>query len=113
MISMRHAHLPALIVTVALLLLSQPCLSQSTSDGLSAADAAQEGFSVHRLDEMQKAVETGNFKAITSVLIARHGKIIYEHYFDNDGPDSLRNTRSATKTVTGALVGLAIDRRSY
>jgi CubicO group peptidase (beta-lactamase class C family) len=59
---------------------------------------------------MQKAIDAGEFKAVTSVLIARQGKIIYEHYFDKDDVDGLRNTRSATKTITSALIGLAIDR---
>ena len=44
------------------------------------------------------------------MLIARHGKIVYEHYFDSDRVDGLRNTRSATKTITGTLIGVAIDR---
>lgn len=102
--------LPAVAgLVLATLLLACLTVAQVAADGLSATDPAQEGFSVRRLDEMEKAIGAGDFKAITSVLIARHGKIIYEHYFDKDGADGLRNTRSATKTITGALVGLAID----
>jgi len=63
------------------------------------------------LDSVTKAVEAGDFKQVTSVVVARHGKPIYEHYFDKDGADSLRNTRSVSKTVTGMLVGLAIERQ--
>src|SRR2546427_6441835 len=87
-------------------------LAQVLNDGWSTAPPAEEGFSNERLAEMQKAIESGEFKAITSVIIARHGRIVYEHYFDSDGSDGLRNTRSATKTITGTLIGLAIDRRS-
>lgn len=68
------------------------------------------GISAERLGEMEQAIKAGNFKAITSVLIARHGKLAYEHYFDSDGVDGFRNTRSATKTITGMLIGAAIDR---
>ena len=95
---------------ITILILSHCALTQTVGDGLSTADPVQEGFSGKRLDEMQKAIQAGEFKAITSVLIARQGKIIYEHYFDKDGVDGLRNTRSASKTITGALIGLAIDR---
>ena len=96
--------------SLAVVLFQAFALAQGTRDGLSTADLAQGGFSVQRLGEMEKAIQNGDFKQITSVLIARHGNILYEHYFDNDGVDALRNTRSATKTLTGAFVGLAVDR---
>ena len=63
------------------------------------------------LDAVTTAIEAGEFKQITSVVVAQHGKPIYEHYFDKGGPEGLRNTRSVGKTVTGMLVGLAIERK--
>jgi CubicO group peptidase (beta-lactamase class C family) len=80
-------------------------------DGLSAVTPSSVGISAERLGQMEQAIKAGDFQAVTSVLVARHGKLAYEHYFDSAGVDGLRNTRSATKTITGMLVGTAIDRR--
>ncbi len=74
---------------------------------LALSSAAHAG----ELDAVTTAVEAGEFKQITSVVVAQHGKPIYEHYFDKEGAESLRNTRSVSKTITGMLVGLAIDRK--
>ncbi|MGH9600881.1 MAG: serine hydrolase domain-containing protein [Terriglobales bacterium] len=85
---------------------------QSLEDGWPTARAESVGFAPTRLAAMEKAIRAGEFKKITSVLIARNGKLVYEAYFDETGIDGLRNTRSATKTITGMLVGIAIDRRA-
>ena len=42
------------------------------------------------------------------MLIARHGKLVYEGYFDGDAA-TLRDTRSATKSITDILIEIAID----
>jgi len=63
------------------------------------------------LDAVTTAIEAGEFKQITSVVVAQHGKPVYEHYFDKGGAESLRNTRSVTKTVAGMLIGLAVERK--
>lgn len=73
------------------------------------ADPGSEGVSAERLRAMDSAISAGTFQRTTSVLIARRGRLVHEAYFDDLGADGLRNTRSVTKTVTGMLVGIAIN----
>ncbi|WP_426116855.1 serine hydrolase domain-containing protein [Massilia sp. PWRC2] len=73
---------------------------------LATTDARADQF-----DAVTAAIEAGTYKEITSVVVARGGKLVYEHYFDKEGAEALRNTRSVTKTVTGMLVGLAVERK--
>jgi CubicO group peptidase (beta-lactamase class C family) len=58
---------------------------------------------------MEHASASGTFQKIGSVVVAQDGHIVYEHYFAGDA-STLRDTRSATKTITSMLVGIAIDR---
>lgn len=78
------------------------------------ATPAAEGLSASKLDAMSAAIKAGQFQQITSVLIARHGKLVFEAYYDegqkDGGPEARRNTRSTTKTVTAMLAGAAIAR---
>ena len=69
--------------------------------------AADGGLSPSKLQSMEAAVRTGPFTKIGSVLIARNGKLVYEAYFDGDA-NTRRDTRSATKSITDVLVGIAI-----
>ncbi|HEY0334765.1 MAG TPA: serine hydrolase [Stenotrophomonas sp.] len=62
-----------------------------------------------RLRAIEAKVADGSFKQITSVLVVHDGHPVYEHYFDGDA-DTLRDVRSATKSVTALLAGVAIDR---
>ncbi|MET0272900.1 MAG: serine hydrolase [Phenylobacterium sp.] len=73
-----------------------------------AATPASQGVSAEALSALDAAVRAGTYQKVTSVLIARHGRLIHEAYFDDGGADLRRNTRSATKTVTAMLVGAAI-----
>jgi len=76
-----------------------------------AIDPAAVGLSAQRLTQMEQSIRAGDFEQVTSVLISRGGKLAFERYFDEAGKEGLRNTRSATKSVTGMLIGIAIDRR--
>jgi len=68
------------------------------------------GISIDKLRAMETAIRAGDFKKIGSVLISRHGKLAYESYFDGDAT-TLRDTRSATKSITDILIGISIDEK--
>ena len=88
---------------------SQASQGVSTADGAWAmASAAESGLSNAKLKALDTDIRAGKFVKIGSVLIARHGKLVYEGYFDGDAA-TLRNTRSATKSITDVLVGIALD----
>lgn len=70
-----------------------------------------EGISADPLKKMEAAIRSGDLKKITSVLIARHGKLVYENYFNGSNADTLQDTRSATKSITDMLIGIAIDQK--
>ncbi len=47
---------------------------------------------------------------LRSILVARHGKLVVEQYLNSFAVETIHDVRSAGKTFTGALVGIAIDR---
>lgn len=113
---MRLLLVCSLIVAVASVSLAQGAKEvtapQTGQDGWTTASAESVGLSATRLQAMESAIRSGEFKRITSVLVARHGKLAYEAYFDGTDAATLRNTRSATKTVTGMLIGIAIEKKA-
>jgi CubicO group peptidase (beta-lactamase class C family) len=82
----------------------------ASADGLDSAPAESQGVSTTPLKSMEAAIRAGDFKKIGSVVLARHGKVVYEGYFDGDA-STLRDTRSATKSITDALIGIAIKEK--
>lgn len=99
----------ATLLTLALVWSSAATIAQTQPSNADwpKASAADSGLSEAKLRSMDAAIRSEEFKKIGSVLIARHGKLAYEGYFDGDAT-TLRNTRSATKSITDALVGIAI-----
>ena len=101
-------------ILVAVCGLSASALSQSAShtevSHLPLESKTANVISTDKLQAMETAIRAGDFKKIGSVLVARHGKLVYEGYFDGDAT-TLRDTRSATKSITDILIGLAIDEK--
>jgi CubicO group peptidase (beta-lactamase class C family) len=82
---------------------------RQADDGWEVASVASAGLDDARLVELATAIDEGEFGDISSILVARDGKLVYEKYFSGNAAD-LRNTRSVTKTITGMLLGQAIER---
>jgi CubicO group peptidase (beta-lactamase class C family) len=83
---------------------------ESRKDGWVISKVEAEGLSAKPLADMEVAIRAGEFKKIGSVVLARHGKLVYEGYFDGDAT-ALRDTRSATKSITDVLIGIAIGEK--
>lgn len=78
-------------------------------DGFPSADAESVGLSASRLAGAEAAIRSDEFTGVTSMLIARNGHIAYELYAGTNESQAI-NTRGVTKTITGMLIGVAIDR---
>ncbi|SIQ84215.1 serine hydrolase domain-containing protein [Pontibacter lucknowensis] len=81
------------------------------NDGIAVAAPTAVGINAQNLAALDSAIRSDKFKNITSVLIARNGQLVYEQYYQGFADSSLHDTRSATKSITGLLIGLAIDNK--
>lgn len=106
MARLRTHFLTALLIP--LVMLARPAHAQTEKDGWTRTSLKDAGLSEDKLHAMSAAVRSDQFKKIGSVVIARHGKLAFEDYIEGDA-NSLRDTRSATKSITGVLIGLAVQ----
>lgn len=66
-------------------------------------------ISLEKLEALDSAIRGQEFSNINSVLLAREGQLLFERYYNGYSADSYHDTRSSTKSITGILIGLAID----
>ena len=72
----------------------------------SLAAAQHEGFDTGRLRAAERRFETTH--GLGSVLVQRHGRLVFERYYHGASADKPRNVFSVTKSVVSALVGIAL-----
>jgi CubicO group peptidase (beta-lactamase class C family) len=75
--------------------------------GWRTADPKAHGIDPAGLAKIDQDV-TGGYNQVRSVLVVRHGYLVYERYWEGADPVSGHDLRSVTKSVTGALVGIAL-----
>lgn len=83
---------------------------EQTGDGWRTASITDQGIDPTLITEMVDRIRAGSYTGINSVLLVRGGALVLEEYFGGASRDSLHSMRSAAKSVTSALVGIAIDR---
>jgi CubicO group peptidase (beta-lactamase class C family) len=82
-------------------------------DGWPVGSLEEMGMAVSPIEDMVRMIvdtpmDTISAPYIHAVLIARHGTLVVEEYFHGHTADTPHDTRSASKTVTSTLIGLAI-----
>jgi CubicO group peptidase (beta-lactamase class C family) len=69
-----------------------------------------EGIDRQRLLDVVLAAREGRHGRMTSLLVARNGRLVAEEYFNGWPAQGAHTMQSVSKSVTSLLVGLAIDR---
>lgn len=79
------------------------------SDGWPTASADAVGLDPAPLEAATNAIGDGTFPKVDSMLVVRQGRLVHEAYFNGFDRERLHDLRSATKSITSALVGIAVD----
>jgi len=85
-------------------------VSEQSADGVSpwpTSPPEEQGMDSTKLAAMLDFLHSDS-RNIHSILIARHGKLVFSVYFPPFNRDDLHNLYSCTKSVTSAAVGMAI-----
>ena len=82
----------------------------SLNDGWAVAEPAMTGMVEARIEEALALIADKKQQEIDSLLLARDGKLVVERYWKKAAQDRPHDLRSATKSITGLLVGIAIER---
>lgn len=80
-------------------------------DGWVLGAPEQQGFDAALLCAMGKGVIEGKLPQVDSIVVVRHGVLVYEHYEHPGFDASIKHAGySMTKSIVSLLVGIAIDR---
>jgi CubicO group peptidase (beta-lactamase class C family) len=66
-------------------------------------------FDKKKIEALNTEIATYNLKEITSVVVIQQGKLLLEEYFNGADRNTLHDTRSAGKSFTSTLMGIAIN----
>jgi CubicO group peptidase (beta-lactamase class C family) len=69
---------------------------------------AAQGINAATLDAGVNQLATN--KSLLSVIVVRHGKLVYERYVNGGAVNGSNNVHSASKSILQALVGIAVQR---
>ena len=85
-------------------------MPEQVNDGWRVGEASQVGMNAELLKDLFNAIKRDDFKDIDGIVIAKSGQLVFEAYFHGYSRDKRHDLRSATKSLTSALIGIAVDR---
>lgn len=93
------------------------------ADDWPVAEPGSAGFAPDAAAQLDAAFDRGELPDLHAVLVARHGKLVLERYFEGTdeswgtplghvrfGPETRHDLRSISKSVVGLLYGIALER---
>jgi CubicO group peptidase (beta-lactamase class C family) len=66
-------------------------------------------FDKKKIEALNTEIASYNLKEITSIVVIHQGKLLLEEYFNGADRNTLHDTRSAGKSFTSTLMGIAIN----
>lgn len=71
---------------------------------------AEYGIDAAALDSIYSTMAQEPHHDLKGIVIVRDGHVVSEHYFNGDSVDTLHDIRSATKSLTSLLMGIAVQK---
>ena len=81
---------------------------QAISEG-SDFEVSHSAYDKKKIIELNKEILQNSFKAITSIIVLKDGKLLLEEYFNKADRNTLHDTRSVGKSLASALMGIAVN----
>lgn len=94
-------------------ILAEIDLKKSAEDWKIEKFQSKNKSSTLKLDQMERRILKDSLPNTHSVLVSKNGKLIYEKYFNGYQADIPHDMRSASKSISSAMIGIAKDQKRF
>lgn len=93
--------------------LTKVTLKKSTTDWEIGGFQNENKASILQLTKMESLISKDSLPNTHSVLISKKGKVVYENYFEGYNASIPHDMRSASKSISSAIIGIARDKSLF
>lgn len=86
-------------------------IPEKLDDGWQVSSLKKKGMDEVMITKLTNQIIQGKYKGIHSMLIVKSGNLVHEAYFGGYHRDSLHKIHSITKSISSALIGIAINEK--
>ena len=88
-------------------------LKKSKADWKIGGFGTTNSTSILQLPELERRISKDSLPNTHAVLVSKNGRLIYEKYFDGYTENIPHDMRSASKSISSAIVGIALDKALF